>query len=95
MIFGHIEGKEEHLTVSTEEGNEMSSSNMTEVEKVVRVYVLNSSFKFILSGSHNLVLPLWTLTLNNLLIICRLRLQKLDYRSVCIHVPALYFQYLL
>lgn len=37
-IFCHIEGEENVLTVSTEEGNEQSRSNMKEVEQVVRVF---------------------------------------------------------
>ncbi|XP_041357987.1 LOW QUALITY PROTEIN: helicase with zinc finger domain 2-like [Gigantopelta aegis] len=37
-VFCHVEGLEEMLTVSTEEGNEASRSNMAEVDKVVQVY---------------------------------------------------------
>ena len=35
MIFCHVEGEEEYLTVSTEEGNEQSCSNKQEVNQVV------------------------------------------------------------
>lgn len=35
IIFGHIEGKEQSLMVSTEEGNENSRANLEEVEQVV------------------------------------------------------------
>ncbi|KAK3091404.1 hypothetical protein FSP39_019664 [Pinctada imbricata] len=38
IAFCHVEGEEEHLTVSTEEGNEMSSSNAKEVEMVLKVF---------------------------------------------------------
>uniref|UniRef100_A0A7M4EHC7 Helicase with zinc finger 2 n=1 Tax=Crocodylus porosus TaxID=8502 RepID=A0A7M4EHC7_CROPO len=34
VIFGHIEGKEQSLMVSTEEGNENSRANLEEVEQV-------------------------------------------------------------
>ncbi|XP_021359813.1 helicase with zinc finger domain 2-like [Mizuhopecten yessoensis] len=37
-IFCHVEGEEEYLTVSTEEGNEHSCSNKAEVEKVMQVF---------------------------------------------------------
>ncbi|XP_069128579.1 LOW QUALITY PROTEIN: 3'-5' exoribonuclease HELZ2-like [Argopecten irradians] len=37
-IFCHVEGEEEYLTVSTEEGNEQSCSNKEEVEKVLAVF---------------------------------------------------------
>ncbi|XP_050774200.1 helicase with zinc finger domain 2 isoform X1 [Gopherus flavomarginatus] len=37
IIFGHIEGKEQSLMVSTEEGNENSRANLEEVEQVVRI----------------------------------------------------------
>ncbi|XP_021359811.1 helicase with zinc finger domain 2-like [Mizuhopecten yessoensis] len=37
-IFCHVEGEEEYLTVSTEEGNEQSCSNKAEVEKVMQVF---------------------------------------------------------
>uniref|UniRef100_A0A8D0HT61 RNB domain-containing protein n=1 Tax=Sphenodon punctatus TaxID=8508 RepID=A0A8D0HT61_SPHPU len=35
IIFGHIEGKEQYLMISTEEGNENSRANLEEVEQVV------------------------------------------------------------
>ncbi|XP_046567930.1 LOW QUALITY PROTEIN: helicase with zinc finger domain 2-like [Haliotis rubra] len=38
-VFCHVEGEETTLTVSTEEGNEQSKSNMKEVEKVVDVFL--------------------------------------------------------
>ncbi|XP_077192077.1 3'-5' exoribonuclease HELZ2 [Paroedura picta] len=37
IIFGHIEGKEKSLMVSTEDGNENSLSNLEEAEQVVRI----------------------------------------------------------
>ncbi|XP_060082155.1 helicase with zinc finger domain 2-like [Ylistrum balloti] len=37
-IFCHVEGEEEYLTVSTEEGNEQSCSNKAEIEKVLEVF---------------------------------------------------------
>uniref|UniRef100_A0A8C8R7D6 Helicase with zinc finger 2 n=1 Tax=Pelusios castaneus TaxID=367368 RepID=A0A8C8R7D6_9SAUR len=37
IIFGHIEGKEQSLMVSTEEGNENSRANLEEVEQAVRI----------------------------------------------------------
>ncbi|XP_061168139.1 helicase with zinc finger domain 2-like [Saccostrea echinata] len=37
IVFCHIEGEEEFLTVSTEEGNEQSCSNKQEVDQVVKV----------------------------------------------------------
>jgi superfamily I DNA and/or RNA helicase len=36
-VLVDVQGKEETLTVSTEEGNERSKSNLLEVEKVVRI----------------------------------------------------------
>ncbi|NXI63086.1 HELZ2 Helicase, partial [Anseranas semipalmata] len=36
VIFGHIEGKEQSLMISTEEGNENSKANPEEVEQAVR-----------------------------------------------------------
>ncbi|NXC46137.1 HELZ2 Helicase, partial [Penelope pileata] len=36
IIFGHVEGKEQSLIISTEEGNENSKANPEEVEHVVR-----------------------------------------------------------
>ncbi|XP_067677519.1 3'-5' exoribonuclease HELZ2-like [Haliotis asinina] len=38
-VFCHVEGEETTLTVSTEEGNEQSKSNMKEVDKVVDVFL--------------------------------------------------------
>ena len=35
IVFCHVEGEEEYLAVSTEEGNEQSCSNKKEVDKVV------------------------------------------------------------
>ncbi|XP_043945796.1 helicase with zinc finger domain 2 [Protopterus annectens] len=37
IVFGHVEGKELSLVVSTEEGNENSKGNMEEVAHVVRI----------------------------------------------------------
>ncbi|XP_038605944.1 helicase with zinc finger domain 2 [Tachyglossus aculeatus] len=37
IIFGYIEGKEQSLLVSTDEGNENSRANLEEVEQVVRI----------------------------------------------------------
>ncbi|XP_062574963.1 helicase with zinc finger domain 2-like [Saccostrea cucullata] len=37
IVFCHIEGEEEFLTVSTEEGNEQSCSNKQEVDQVVKI----------------------------------------------------------
>lgn len=36
IIFGHVEGKEQTLMISTEEGNENSKANLEEVEQAVR-----------------------------------------------------------
>lgn len=36
VIFGHVEGKEQSLIVSTEEGNENSKANLEELEQAVR-----------------------------------------------------------
>jgi len=36
IIFGHVEGKEQTLVISTEEGNENSKANLEEVEQAVR-----------------------------------------------------------
>uniref|UniRef100_A0A669PFN7 Helicase with zinc finger 2 n=1 Tax=Phasianus colchicus TaxID=9054 RepID=A0A669PFN7_PHACC len=37
IIFGHVEGKEQSLVISTEEGNENSKANPEEVEQAVRI----------------------------------------------------------
>ncbi|NXA78414.1 HELZ2 Helicase, partial [Thryothorus ludovicianus] len=37
IIFGHVEGKEHSLMVSTEEGNENSKANLEEVAQAVRI----------------------------------------------------------
>ncbi|NXK71659.1 HELZ2 Helicase, partial [Amazona guildingii] len=37
IIFGHVEGKEQSLMISTEEGNENSKANLEEVEQAVRI----------------------------------------------------------
>ncbi|NXD86464.1 HELZ2 Helicase, partial [Halcyon senegalensis] len=37
IIFGHVEGKEQSLIISTEEGNENSRANMEEVAQAVRL----------------------------------------------------------
>ncbi|NWH22194.1 helicase with zinc finger domain 2 isoform X1 [Grus americana] len=37
IIFGHVEGKEQTLMISTEEGNENSKANLEEVEQAVRI----------------------------------------------------------
>ncbi len=36
IVFGHVEGKEKGLVVSTERGNENSKANVEEAEEVVR-----------------------------------------------------------
>lgn len=36
IIFGHVEGTEQNLIVSTEEGNENSKANLEEVKQAVR-----------------------------------------------------------
>ncbi|XP_061168135.1 helicase with zinc finger domain 2-like [Saccostrea echinata] len=45
LLFCHMEGEEECLAVSTEEGNQQSRSNKAEVEHVVRVYEFLMSHK--------------------------------------------------
>lgn len=37
IIFGHVEGKEHSLMISTEEGNENSKANLEEVAQAVRI----------------------------------------------------------
>ncbi|XP_063152940.1 3'-5' exoribonuclease HELZ2 [Candoia aspera] len=37
IIFGHVEGRERSLMVSTEDGNENSRANLEEVQQVVRI----------------------------------------------------------
>lgn len=37
LLFCHIEGEEECLSVATEEGNQQSRSNRAEVDHVVRI----------------------------------------------------------
>ncbi|KFO93891.1 Helicase with zinc finger domain 2, partial [Buceros rhinoceros silvestris] len=37
VIFGHVEGKEQSLIVTTEEGNENSKANLEELEQAVRL----------------------------------------------------------
>ncbi|XP_054247880.1 helicase with zinc finger domain 2 [Indicator indicator] len=37
IIFGHVEGKEQSLIISTEEGNENSRANLEEVQEAVRL----------------------------------------------------------
>ncbi|NXF32029.1 HELZ2 Helicase, partial [Nyctibius bracteatus] len=37
IVFGHVEGKEQSLMISTEEGNENSKANLEEVEQAVRL----------------------------------------------------------
>ncbi|NXR16088.1 HELZ2 Helicase, partial [Semnornis frantzii] len=37
IIFGHLEGKEQSLIISTEEGNESSKANLEEVQEAVRL----------------------------------------------------------
>ncbi|XP_071429110.1 3'-5' exoribonuclease HELZ2 [Pithys albifrons albifrons] len=37
IIFGHVEGREQSLTISTEEGNENSKANLDEVAQAVRI----------------------------------------------------------
>jgi hypothetical protein len=39
-IFVHVEGEEKVLTVSTEEGNEQSKSNIAEIDEVV-MFIFN------------------------------------------------------
>lgn len=43
IIFGHVEGKEKSLVVSTEQGNENSKANEEEAKETVREQVC--SFK--------------------------------------------------
>ncbi|XP_056018045.1 helicase with zinc finger domain 2-like isoform X4 [Ostrea edulis] len=38
IVFCHVEGEEEYLTVSTEEGNQQSCSNKQEVDHVIKVF---------------------------------------------------------
>ncbi|CAC5394770.1 unnamed protein product [Mytilus coruscus] len=45
-IFCHVEGEEEALTVSSNEGNEMSRSNVVEVKQVMKI------FKFLYEREH-------------------------------------------
>ncbi|XP_048054667.1 helicase with zinc finger domain 2 isoform X2 [Megalobrama amblycephala] len=40
IVFGHVEGKEKSLVVSTERGNENSKANVEEAEEVVRIAIL-------------------------------------------------------
>ncbi|XP_058635422.1 helicase with zinc finger domain 2-like [Onychostoma macrolepis] len=40
IVFGHVEGKENSLVVSTERGNENSKANLEEAEQVVRIAIL-------------------------------------------------------
>jgi hypothetical protein len=40
MVFVHVEGQEEILPVSTEDGNEQSRSNAAEVDLVVEFQLL-------------------------------------------------------
>ncbi|KAK2889663.1 hypothetical protein Q8A67_015038 [Cirrhinus molitorella] len=40
IVFGHVDGKEKSLVVSTEQGNENSKANMEEAEEVVRIAIL-------------------------------------------------------
>ncbi|XP_058635595.1 helicase with zinc finger domain 2-like [Onychostoma macrolepis] len=40
IVFGHVEGKESSLVVSTERGNENSKANAEEAEEVVRIAIL-------------------------------------------------------
>lgn len=40
IVFGHVEGKEKGLVVSTERGNENSKANVEEAEEVVRIAIL-------------------------------------------------------
>ncbi|XP_077088744.1 3'-5' exoribonuclease HELZ2-like [Siphateles boraxobius] len=40
IVFGHVEGKEKSLLVSTEQGNENSKANVEEAEEVVRIAIL-------------------------------------------------------
>ena len=39
IVFCHVEGKEEILTVSTAEGNEQSRSNAKEIEQVASILI--------------------------------------------------------
>ena len=38
FAFHHVEGEEEALVVTTEQGNQNSKKNKKEIEKVVRIY---------------------------------------------------------
>ncbi|KAK9973867.1 hypothetical protein ABG768_024568 [Culter alburnus] len=40
IVFGHVEGQEKSLVVSTERGNENSKANVEEAEEVVRIAIL-------------------------------------------------------
>uniref|UniRef100_A0A672LAH9 Helicase with zinc finger 2, transcriptional coactivator n=1 Tax=Sinocyclocheilus grahami TaxID=75366 RepID=A0A672LAH9_SINGR len=40
IVFGHVEGKEKTLVVSTERGNENSKANLEEAEEAVRIAIL-------------------------------------------------------
>ncbi|XP_073707802.1 3'-5' exoribonuclease HELZ2-like [Garra rufa] len=40
IVFGHVEGKEKSLVVSTERGNVNSKANLEEAEEVVRIAIL-------------------------------------------------------
>ncbi|XP_059426335.1 helicase with zinc finger domain 2-like [Carassius carassius] len=40
IVFGHVEGEEKGLVVSTERGNENSKANVEEAEEVVRIAIL-------------------------------------------------------
>ncbi|XP_052456376.1 helicase with zinc finger domain 2 [Carassius gibelio] len=40
IVFGHVEGKEKSLVVSTERGNENSKANLEEAEEAVRIAIL-------------------------------------------------------
>lgn len=42
VIFGHVQGHEQSLLVSTDEGNENSKANLEEVAEVVSVLVRES-----------------------------------------------------
>lgn len=45
-VFCHVEGEEEYLSYSTDEGNEMSRYNMAEVHQVVSTCFCNKAVEF-------------------------------------------------
>ncbi|KAK3600373.1 hypothetical protein CHS0354_015990 [Potamilus streckersoni] len=54
-VFCHIEGQEEVLTVTTEEGNEHSRSNIEEVKQTVKVFSHMVNFEMVDSAKINVI----------------------------------------